>query len=252
MKIISWNVNGIRAVAKKGLLDFIENEKPDILALQEIKAKEKDIPKNLHDIKGYHLFLNPADRAGYSGVSILTKKKPISVKKGFGIEKFDTEGRLIEADFGDFILLNIYFPNGKLSPLRLNYKIDFYNETINHLESLLKQGKNLIVVGDLNTAHKEIDLARPKENEKVSGFLKIERDLLDKLVEIGMVDAFRHFDKNPQNYTWWSMRSGARTRNVGWRIDYAFVNKKFISKIKSCTHLQEIYGSDHCPVKIEL
>jgi exodeoxyribonuclease-3 len=252
MKIISWNVNGLRAVGKKGLLGFIEKESPDILALQEIKAKEKDLPESLKNIDGYESFFNPAERAGYSGVAIYSKIKPISVKKGFGIERFDIEGRLLEADFGEFILLNIYFPNGKMSPERLNFKMDFYNETIYYIDNLLKQGKNLIVVGDYNTAHTEIDLARPKENESVSGFLKIERVLLDRLIEVGMADAFRHFDKTPGNYTWWSMRSGARSRNVGWRIDYAFVNKTFLTKIKSCVHLKDINGSDHCPVQIEL
>lgn len=252
MKIISWNINGLRAVAKKGLIDFIKNENPDILALQEIKAKENDLPQSLKDIDGYKSFFNPADRAGYSGVAIYTKLKPETIKNGFGIERFDIEGRLIEAEFKDFTLFNIYFPNGKMSPQRLNFKIDFYNETISHIENLLKQGKNLIVVGDYNTAHKEIDLARPKENESVSGFLKIERVLLDKLNEIGMVDAFRHFETSPGNYTWWSVRSGARERNVGWRIDYAFVNKKLLPKIKNCIHLTHQKGSDHCPVQIEI
>jgi exodeoxyribonuclease III len=252
MKIISWNVNGIRAIAKKGFKKWLDEENPDILGIQEIKAKEENIPKELLNQKTYNTVFNPAERKGYSGVAIFSKLKAKSIKNGFGIEKFDIEGRLIEADFGDFILLNVYFPNGKMSPQRLNYKIDFYNTTIKHIKSLLEDNKKIIIMGDFNTAHKEIDLARPKENESVSGFLKIERALLDDLEKLGMIDAFRHLNKDPNNYTWWSVRTRARERNVGWRIDYAFISQNLRKNLKSCTHLKDVEGSDHCPVLLEL
>lgn len=252
MKIISWNVNGLRAIAKKNLFEFIKNEKPDVLAFQEIKAKESDLSESLKNIENLKGYFNSAERPGYSGVAIYSNVKEISITKGFGIEKFDIEGRLIQSNFSDYSLLNIYFPNGKMNPQRLKYKLDFYNRTIDYIQELLQKGQNVIVVGDYNTAHKEIDLSRPKENENISGFLKIERVLLDKLEKIGMVDAFRHFNKEPENYTWWSQRTKARERNVGWRIDYAFVNKDFLPKIKSCTHLTNVKGSDHCPLELEV
>ncbi len=251
MRIISWNINGIRAISKKGFAKWLKKENPDILGLQEIKAKETDLPKEIINAD-YYKYFNPAERKGYSGVALFSKKKPKLIKKGFGIEKYDIEGRIVEAHYNNFILLNIYFPNGKMSPQRLKYKLDFYNQVIIYISSLLKDKKNVVLIGDLNTAHKEIDLARPKENEKVSGFLKIERELVDKLVEIGMTDAFRHFNKEAENYTWWSVRTKARERNVGWRIDYAFINNGFLNNIKGCKHLKEIEGSDHCPVFLEL
>lgn len=253
MKIISWNVNGLRAIAKKGFLDFLKEESPDICAIQEIKAKEDQLPPNVLSPEGYHAYFNPALRPGYSGTAIYSKKEANSVKKGLKIERFDIEGRILETEFENFTLLNIYFPNGKMSPERLDYKLDFYDACLEYFDKLIKEGKNLIIVGDYNTAHQEIDLARPKQNEKSSGFLRIERDWLDKLVSHGYSDCFRHFHKeDPDHYTWWSLRTAARARNVGWRIDYAFTNTAFLPKIKNAYHLPNQMGSDHCPVVVEL
>jgi len=252
MKIVSWNVNGIRAIVKKGFLDYLKTENPDIIAIQEIKAKEKQLPNEVHSPEGYYSYFNPAKRPGYSGTAIYSKIEANSINKGFGIEKFDCEGRILQADYKDFTLFNIYFPNGKMNRERLQYKLDFYDSALEVFDKLVKEGKNLIIMGDYNTAHHEIDLAHPKENENTSGFMRIERDWLDKLVEHGFIDAFRKFNQGPDNYTWWSMRTKARERNVGWRIDYAFTNKSFLTKIKNCYHQPKIMGSDHCPVVVEI
>lgn len=252
MKIISWNVNGIRAVHKKGFLDFLNHEEPDILGIQEIKSEEHKIPAELLAPKNYHAYFNPAKRPGYSGTAIYTRELPMEIVNGMGIERFDEEGRIIAADYGDFIFLNIYFPNGKSGPVRLKYKLDFYDAALAHFEKLKKAGKKLIITGDYNTAHSEIDLARPKENEEISGFLPVERAWLDKLVVHGYVDCFREFNQNPDHYTWWSQRSGARERNVGWRIDYFFITANLRPRLKNCYHLDKVLGSDHCPVVLEL
>lgn len=252
MKILSWNVNGIRAADKKGLFDWFKKETPDILCLQEIKATPEQVPLYLRNPPGYYTFWNPAERKGYSGVVTFTKEKPTDVKKGFGIEKFDKEGRILITEFPSFTLFNIYFPNGKKDQERLDYKLDFYNTFLAYADNLKVKGKNIVVCGDFNTAHKEIDLARPKENEHVSGFLPVERAWLDTFVDHGYVDTFRHFNKQPDQYSWWDFKTQARERNVGWRIDYFFVNREFLLQVKKAFILQEVMGSDHCPVGIEI
>ncbi|MGF3554008.1 MAG: exodeoxyribonuclease III [Thermoplasmatota archaeon] len=252
MKILSWNVNGIRAADKKGLFDFIKKESPEILCLQEIKATPEQLPPHLKNPPGYHVFFNSADRSGYSGVATFTKNKPIDVKTGFGIEKFDKEGRILITKFPDFTLFNIYFPNGKQSKERLDYKLKFYDAFLDYADDLKNKKNNIVVCGDFNTAHKEIDLARPKENEKISGFLPIERAWIDKFIEHCYVDTFRYFNKQPNQYTWWDLKSRARERNVGWRIDYFFVNKEFMPFVKKAFIMQDILGSDHCPIGIEI
>ena len=252
MRLLSWNVNGIRAADRKGFYEWFSNEQPDILCLQEIKAVPDQLPPHLKNIPNYHSFWNPAERKGYSGVATITKEKPQSIKKGFGIEKFDVEGRILITEFEDFVLFNIYYPNGKKNKERLDYKLDFYDTFLAYADNLKAEGKNIVVCGDFNTAHKEIDLARPKENEKISGFLPVERAWIDAFIAHGYVDTFRHFNKNPEQYTWWDMKTRARERNVGWRIDYFFVNKDFLSKIKNAFILNQIMGSDHCPIGIEL
>jgi exodeoxyribonuclease-3 len=252
MKILSWNVNGIRAAGKKGLFEWIQKEKADIVCLQEIKAMPEQVPPHLRNIPGYYVFWNSAEKKGYSGVVIFTKEKPISVKNGFGIEKFDTEGRSIIAEFPSFTLFNVYYPNGKKNQERLDYKLDFYDTFLAYADNLKAEGKNIVVCGDFNTAHKEIDLSRPKENEKVSGFLPIERAWIDTFIDHGYVDTFRHFNKEPNQYTWWDMKTRARERNVGWRIDYFFANKEFIQHVKKSFILQDVMGSDHCPIGIEI
>lgn len=252
MRILSWNVNGIRAADKKGLFDWFKKESPDILCLQEIKALQEQVPPHLRNSPGYHTFWNPASRKGYSGVVTFTKEKPIDVKKGFGIERFDEEGRILIAEFSSFALFNIYFPNGKKSQERLDYKLDFYDTFLAYAGNLKAKDKNIVVCGDFNTAHKEIDLARPKENERVSGFLPIERAWIDTFVDHGYVDTFRYFNKEPDQYTWWDLKTRARERNVGWRIDYFFVNKEFLPHVKNAFIFQDVMGSDHCPIGIEL
>jgi len=252
VKILSWNVNGIRAVQKKGFLDWLAREKPDVLGVQETKAKPEQLDMFLMHPEGYHTFWNSAERPGYSGVALFTKEKPQKVENGFGVKKFDQEGRVIIAEYPGFAFLNIYFPNGKASDERLHYKMDFYDETLKCVRKLKKRQKNIIVCGDYNTAHKEIDLARPKENEKTSGFLPIERAWLDRWVADGQVDIFRQFNKEPGQYSWWDMKTGARERNVGWRIDYHFVTESLAPEVKRAWHLTDVIGSDHCPVGIEL
>lgn len=252
MKILSWNVNGIRAVQKKGFLEWLKREKPDILGVQEIKAKLEQLDMFLVHPEGYHTYWNSAVRPGYSGVALFTKEKPVKVENGFGIKRFDEEGRVIVAHYPGFVFLNIYFPNGKSGDDRLKYKMDFYAETFKFTKKLKAQGKKVIISGDYNTAHKEIDLARPKENESVSGFLPIERVWMDQWVADGQVDIFREFHKEPGHYSWWDLKTGARDRNVGWRIDYHFVTQGLVSQIKSATILRDVVGSDHAPVEIEL
>ena len=252
MRILSWNVNGIRAADKKGLYDWFKKESPDVLCLQEIKAQPEQVPPYLRNMPGYNIYWNSAERKGYSGVVTFTKVQPTEIKKGFGIDKFDKEGRTLITEFPSFILFNIYFPNGKQSQERLDYKLDFYDTFLAYADNLKVKGKNIVVCGDFNTAHKEIDLARPKENEKISGFLPIERAWIDTFIDHGYVDTFRHFNKEPDQYTWWDIKTRARDRNVGWRIDYFFVNREFISNVKKSFIMQDITGSDHCPIGLEI
>ena len=252
MRILSWNVNGIRAADKKGFYDWFKKDQPDILCLQEIKAMKEQFPPHLRNTPNYNVYVRSAERKGYSGVATYAKEKPIDVKTGFGIEKFDDEGRILITEYSGFVLFNIYFPNGKRDRERLEYKLDFYDTFLAYADNLKAEGKNIVVCGDFNTAHKEIDLARPKENEKISGFLPIERAWIDTFIDHGYVDTFRHFNKEPGQYSWWDMKTKARERNVGWRIDYFFVNKEFISKVKNAFIMKDVMGSDHCPVGIEI
>ncbi|MFO8078536.1 MAG: exodeoxyribonuclease III [Thermoplasmatota archaeon] len=252
MRLLSWNVNGIRAADRKGLFSWFQQDQSDILCLQEIKALAEQFPAHLKNTPEYHVFINPAERKGYSGVATYSKTKPKTVKQGFGIDRFDKEGRILITEYEEFILFNIYFPNGKQSQERLDYKLEFYDTFLAYADNLKAEGKNIIVCGDFNTAHKEIDLARPKANENISGFLPVERAWIDTFIDHGYVDTFRQFNKDPEQYSWWSMRTRARERNVGWRIDYFFVNKEFLPNVKDAFILQEVMGSDHCPIGIEL
>ncbi len=250
-KILSWNVNGIRAVYKKGLFLPLFDNDPDILCIQETKAGENQLIKELKEIKGYSSYFSSAEKKGYSGVCIYTKEKPERIETGFGIKEFDNEGRIFIAYYLNFVLFNIYFPNGKASKERLKYKMDFYDAFLDFADKLKKKGKNVIACGDINTAHTEIDLARPKENEKISGFLPEERAWLDKLISHGYADTFRMFIKEGGHYSWWDYKTGARERNIGWRIDYFFVSENAKDKIKSAYIMKDVMGSDHCPVGIE-
>lgn len=252
MRIYSWNVNGLRAVAKKNFLEWIGKENPDILCIQETKLQENQLEDNIKNVEGYYSYFSFAQKKGYSGVATYTKEEPISVKHGIGIEKFDLEGRILITEFEDFTLLNIYFPNGQRDEERLQYKLDFYEALFNYCDELFEEGKKLVICGDYNTAHNEIDLKNPKANEKASGFLRIERDWLDKIIERGYTDTFRNMNPDKIKYSWWSYRFKARERNAGWRIDYHFVSNNLLDRVENTEILNEVYGSDHCPVMLEL
>jgi exodeoxyribonuclease III len=256
LKLLSWNVNGIRSQEKKGFGDWLRKENPDILCLQETKAAPVQLSANLTEPEGYITHWNyPEDTKGYSGVALFTKEKPDDVKYGFGIEKYDIEGRAIIAKYPEFTLLNIYFPKGDTREERrhrLDYKMSFYDAFLKFTDSLKGKDGRLIICGDFNTAHKPIDLARPKENEKNSGFLPEERAWMDGFISHGYIDTFRQFNKEPDNYTWWDMKTRARERNVGWRIDYFFVTENLAKSIKRAFIMSEVLGSDHCPIGIVL
>ncbi len=252
MQLISWNVNGIRSAHRKGFMEWFQKQNPDIFCVQETKAQMDVLPHDLLNIQGYHSVFSSAEKKGYSGVAMYSKRKPVQINTGLGISRFDHEGRTIVADFGEFVLFNIYFPNGQKNDERLKYKMDFYDAFLSVVDALDKEGRNIIVCGDVNTAHREIDLAHPKENETTSGFLPIEREWIDKFLSYGWVDTFRMFYPEPENYTWWSMRTRARERNVGWRIDYFYVNERFRKNVKDAFILQDVEGSDHCPIGLEI
>lgn len=252
MQLISWNVNGIRSAYRKGFLEWFRQQNPDIFCVQETKAQMDVLPHDLLNIQGYHSVFSSAERKGYSGVALYSKAKPLTIKTGLGIQKFDHEGRTIIADYGDFVLFNIYFPNGQMSAERLNYKLEFYDAFLDVVDTLDSEGRNIIVCGDVNTAHREIDLARPQENENISGFLPVERAWIDKFIRHGWIDTLRMFHPEPELYTWWSMRTRARDHNIGWRIDYFFVNERFRKHVKDAFILPEVQGSDHCPIGLEI
>ena len=251
-KLLSWNVNGIRAVRGKGFLEWLYGESPDILCLQETKAHPEQLDKDLQEPRGYYVYWNHPERKGYSSVATFTKEKPLRVQNGFGVTEFDLEGRTLITEYPEFVLCNIYFPNGKKDESRLRYKMGFYDAFLQFAEAVKAEGKKLVICGDVNTAHKEIDLARPKENEKFSGFLPEERAWIDKLIAHGYVDTFRHFNKEPDQYTWWDFKSRARERNVGWRIDYFFVTENLLPAVTKAFIMPEVMGSDHCPIGIML
>ncbi|HOJ29269.1 MAG TPA: exodeoxyribonuclease III [Spirochaetota bacterium] len=252
LKLISWNVNGIRAVYKKGFFQWFVSEKPDILCLQETKATADQFPEELKKTDGYYTYFAEAQKKGYSGVALFSTVQPKKVETGFGIERFDTEGRILIAYYDAFVLYNIYFPNGKASKERLQYKMDFYDAFLVHAEKLRKKGMSIVMCGDVNTAHTEIDLARPKENENVSGFLPEERAWIDTFINKGYTDTFRLFIKEGGHYSWWDYKTKARERNIGWRIDYFFVSNDLVPKVKDAFILDKVEGSDHCPVGIVL
>ena len=251
MKIFSWNVNGIRAVYKKGFSDWFKKSGADIVCVQETKAEEAQFPKELAEMEGYSFFCSSAShKKGYSGVAVWSKTAPKSVSNSIENKKFDSEGRVLRLEYDSFTLFNIYFPNGGMSGERLQYKLDFYDYFNGYVKKI--KNKEVIICGDFNTAHKEIDLARPKANEDVSGFMPVERAKLDDLTAAGFTDAFRHFNSEPGKYTWWDYKTAARTRNVGWRIDYFFVSAGCLGNLKSAGICAEVEGSDHCPVCIEI
>lgn len=253
IRLLSWNVNGVRAVYKKGLLGWLGLEKPDILCLQETKAEPAQLPPELRDPNDYRAQWAWGEKKGYSGVATLSRETPMEVQRGLGLERFDREGRVLRTVHRDFVLYNIYFPNGKSRPERLAYKMDFYESFLNVLMERRARGEERVVVcGDVNTAHREIDLARPRENRTISGFLPEERAWLDRFLAAGFIDTFREFEPGAGHYSWWDMQSRARERNVGWRIDYFFVSEPLRPRLKGAFLLPEVMGSDHCPAGITL
>jgi exodeoxyribonuclease-3 len=253
LRLVSWNVNGLRAVHKKGFLEWFQREQPDILCLQETKSSPEQLPPELQAPQGYRAYFSShQERKGYSGVALYSKREPLNVSYGMGEPKFDNEGRLIIADYGSFVLITCYFPNGRSSQERLDYKLAFYDGFLRYIGSLRAKGKQVVLCGDVNTAHKEIDIARPKENANTSGFLQVEREWLDTFVSHGFVDTFRLFNEQPGQYTWWDTISRARERNVGWRIDYFFVDEALRPKVRHAAIHPDVMGSDHCPVSLTL
>jgi len=255
VKLISWNVNGLRAALKKDFVESVKKCDAQIFCVQETKMQEHQVTEEMKAINGGHTSWSFSTvKKGYSGVATFSQITPESVKHGFGIEEFDSEGRILEMDYGDFVLFNIYYPNGQQSDERLDYKLRFYDAFLERAEELRQEGRSVIATGDFNTAHNAIDLENDKANEKYSGYLRIERDWLDKFVAAGYVDTFRHFHPDKEKYSWWSYRMNARANNTGWRIDYFFVSRDLVDKgyVKSAWIDNDIFGSDHCPVGLEL
>ncbi len=253
VRALSWNVNGLRAVHRHGdFLGWLTAGSPDILCVQETKAQIEQLPPELRRVEGYHAYFASAERKGYSGVAIYTKEEPVDVVEGLGIPEFDSEGRVLIAEYPSFTLMNIYYPNGRMSPERLDYKMRFYDAFLEFAVGLTAAGQQLVVCGDVNTAHREIDIARPKENAKISGFMPEERAWIDTFLSRGFVDTFRMFNDEGEQYSYWDMKSRARDRNVGWRIDYFFVSEGLRERVKDAWIMPEVAGSDHCPVGVEL
>jgi exodeoxyribonuclease-3 len=253
MRLVSWNVNGIRAVAQKGFAESLFSFDADIVCLQEIKAQPDQIPPEIREIPGYTAFFHSADRKGYSGTAVYTRKAPLSVSYGLGEDRFDHEGRTIELDFGEFILYNIYFPNGGQGQERVDFKLAFYDCFLEKVGRQMDEGRSIIVCGDVNTAHREIDLSNPAANAKISGFLPEERAYMDLFAQRGLIDTYRLlYPDKKEMYTWWSYKTFARSRNVGWRIDYFFTDEALSERVIDSGMLSDIQGSDHCPIYLEI
>ncbi|WP_259014952.1 exodeoxyribonuclease III [Emticicia fluvialis] len=250
MKIISYNVNGIRAAINKGLLDWLKITQPDAICLQEIKISETELIAPAFEELGFHCYWFPAQKRGYSGVAILTKIRPKHVEYGIGIAEYDFEGRVIRADYDNFSLLCAYFPSGTTGDIRQTIKMKFLDDFFIYVQKLNEVIPNLIVSGDVNICHTEIDIHNPKSNANSSGFLPEERAWVGKFIENGYIDTFRFFNKDPHHYTWWSYRAGARVKNLGWRIDYHFASKPMEAHLKSALIHPDLHCSDHCPIEL--
>ncbi len=248
MKIISWNVNGIRAASRSSFHPWFEQENADIVCVQETKANPQQLDEAILHPKNYHSYWHSAQKPGYSGVAIYSKIEPLSFQIGMGIPEIDSEGRVLIAEYSEFTLLNAYFPNSQRDHARLDYKLHFCQKMLELCQRLVAKGKSLIICGDFNIAHQEIDLKNPKSNMNNAGFLPEERAWMDQFVSHGYVDGFRHFTKDPGHYTWWSYRPGVRQKNIGWRLDYFMVNQESKDRLRQVQHQSLIQGSDHCPV----
>ena len=252
LRIVSYNVNGIRAAMKKGLVEWLKTDPADIICIQETKAEKDNVAHNEITSLGFQDFWFSAKKKGYSGAAVFTKIKPDQVQYGTGHSVSDDEGRVIQLDFGDIRLINAYFPSGTSGEIRQGYKYQWLDEFYLYLDELKKKYPRLILCGDYNIAHREIDIHDPKGNKNSSGFLPAERAWMDKFFSHGYVDTFREFNKKPEQYTWWSYRTKARERNVGWRLDYFFVNEEFMDRVENSYILYDVMGSDHCPVGIDI
>jgi exodeoxyribonuclease-3 len=252
MKITTWNVNGIRAVMGKGLKEWMQAASPDVLCLQEIKANHQQLSDEQKDFPGYSAVWNSAERPGYSGVATFYKSEPLEIVRGLAEARFDVEGRVLRTRHPDFLLFNIYFPNGQRGHDRLGYKLDFYARLLELCDELHAHGENIILTGDFNTAHKPIDLRNAKANEKTSGFLPEERVWVDQYLQHGFVDIFRRLYPERIQYTWWTYLMKARERNVGWRLDYFLVSEKLVPHVRDVIIHDDVMGSDHCPVTLEI
>lgn len=261
MKLASWNVNGIRASERGGFLDWFTAERADIVCLQEVKAFPEQLSEGLRNPKGYQVFWNPAQKAGYSGVAIYSRREPLSVSRGFGAvgkagpisdPEIDGEGRVLVAEYPELVLINAYFPNSQRDHARLGFKLRFCGLMKRYCDDLRASGKNVVVCGDFNIAHREIDLRNPKSNENNAGFLPQERAWMTDFLEAGYVDSFRRFEEGGGHYSWWSYRPGVREKNIGWRIDYHVVNGELADRLKKAEIRADVLGSDHCPVVLEL
>ena len=252
MKIFTWNINGIRAALGKNALDWAFAQKPDVLCVQEIKARPDQLTEKQRDFHGYQAIWNPAERPGYSGVATFTSASLLDVELGLAVARFDTEGRVIRTRHPGFLLYNIYFPNGQRSKERVDYKLDFYARLLEICDGLHAAGENIIITGDFNTAHMPIDLKNPKENENTSGFLAEEREWVQKFLDHGFVDIYRQKYPDKIEYTWWTYRFAARERGIGWRIDYFLVSEKLCSRVKDVIIHEDVQGSDHCPVELQI
>ncbi len=252
IKIFCWNVNGIRAIWKKDFPKWFKKTSPDILCLQETKAQAEQLDDEVKKYCGCWSEFFSAEKKGYSGVATYSKIPPVDFRKGLGNPYYDNEGRVLQVDFKDFTIYNVYFPNGGRGPERVKYKLDFYNELFFNVEKKRKKQKNIIICGDYNTAHKEIDLARPKENSKNTGFLPEERAWIDTIINMGYIDIFREYNQKPEQYTYWDQITRARERNVGWRIDYFMITKEMRSLVTDAKIHPKVMGSDHCPIELDL
>jgi exodeoxyribonuclease-3 len=250
MRIITWNVNGIRAALGKGLKEWVGARAPDVLCLQEVKARPEQLSAAQRHFPGYDDLWNPADRPGYSGVATLVRTAPLEVEAGLGEPRFDVEGRVLRTRHPGFLLYNIYFPNGQRGQDRVDYKLDFYARLLQTCDGLLAAGEDIILTGDFNTAHQPIDLRNPAENETTSGFLPEERAWVQKYLDHGFVDVYRRLYPERVQYTWWTYRFAARARNIGWRIDYFLVSPRLAARVGEVIIHDQVQGSDHCPVEL--
>ena len=250
MKIVTWNVNGLRAALKKDALSAVLSWTPDLLCLQEIKARPEQLTDEQRNIPGYQVIWNSAERLGFSGVATLAREEPLEIEHGMNVQQFDVEGRVIRTRHPDFLLYNIYFPNGQRGKDRVDFKLAFYTHLLEICDALHAAGENVIITGDFNTAHQPIDLKNPKENETTSGFLPEEREWVQQFLDHGFVDVYRKLYPEREQYTWWTYRFNARQRGIGWRIDYFLVSEKLVWRVKDVIIHEDITGSDHCPVEL--